>query len=176
MQEEPLFGFSQKQLQGLGDAVRSALGDGFTIAQKEFEISHPNVSPAMAIHAKYQGLPNGGISAFKEGSIQLNSNAAVQNIPGMDGSNSLAQQYSMLHYSKTTSTMPVAIVGMSCRFPGGANSPQEMWRLCSAGHSAWSKIPKSRFNADAFYHPNPERISSVRPCSLQKVRCYRLNV
>ena len=57
--------------------------------------------------------------------------------------------------------MPIAIVGMSCRFPGGASDPESFWKLVSEGRSAWSKVPESRFNADAFYHPNSDRTDTV---------------
>lgn len=55
----------------------------------------------------------------------------------------------------------MAIVGMACRLPGDVSSPEEFWELCSRGKSAWSPIPESRFNASAFYHPNPDRAGSI---------------
>lgn len=51
---------------------------------------------------------------------------------------------------------PIAIVGMSCRLPGGANSPAEFWELCSRARSGYmSGVPKERWNHEAFYHSNP---------------------
>ncbi|RYP61834.1 hypothetical protein DL770_009703 [Monosporascus sp. CRB-9-2] len=52
--------------------------------------------------------------------------------------------------------VPIAIIGMGCRFPGGANSPEALWKLLAEGRSAWREFPKERFNWDAFYHPHPE--------------------
>ena len=53
-------------------------------------------------------------------------------------------------------SMPIAVIGMSCRFPGGAETPEQLWDMISTGKSSWSSIPQSRFNASAFYHPNTE--------------------
>jgi acyl transferase domain-containing protein/NADPH:quinone reductase-like Zn-dependent oxidoreductase/NAD(P)-dependent dehydrogenase (short-subunit alcohol dehydrogenase family) len=47
---------------------------------------------------------------------------------------------------------PIAVVGISCRLPGGANSPDELWQLLQGGSSAWSPVPADRFNEAAFYH------------------------
>jgi len=58
-------------------------------------------------------------------------------------------------------TMPIAIIGMSCRLPGGATAPDKLWDLCVAGKSAWSEIPESRFNHDAWYHPDKEHIGTA---------------
>lgn len=58
-------------------------------------------------------------------------------------------------------TMPIAIVGMSCRLPGGADSPDKLWDMVVNGRSAWSEIPESRFNRDAWYHPDKEHIGTV---------------
>lgn len=57
----------------------------------------------------------------------------------------------------------VAIVGMACRLPGLVSTPEELWQLCSRGRSAWSEIPSERFNAAAFYHPNPDRQGTFNP-------------
>ena len=56
---------------------------------------------------------------------------------------------------------PIAIVGMSCRFPGEADTPEGFWNLLARGESAWSKIPKNRFDVDAYYHPFTEREGAV---------------
>ena len=39
---------------------------------------------------------------------------------------------------------PVAIVGMACRLPGDANSPQELWQLVDEGRDAVSELPADR--------------------------------
>ncbi|KAJ5950909.1 Acyl transferase/acyl hydrolase/lysophospholipase [Penicillium vulpinum] len=57
----------------------------------------------------------------------------------------------------------MAIIGMSCRLPGDVSTAEEFWDLCSRGRSAWSPIPKTRFNADSFHHPDPDRPGSFNP-------------
>ncbi|KAI9149651.1 Highly reducing polyketide synthase SAT13 [Paramyrothecium foliicola] len=52
--------------------------------------------------------------------------------------------------------IPLAIVGIGCRFPGDATNPEKLWDLIANGKSAWSKIPADRWNADAFWHPDPD--------------------
>ena len=56
---------------------------------------------------------------------------------------------------------PLAIVGMSWRFPGEANSASSFWDILSHGKSAKSRIPENRFNVDAYYHPSADRNGSV---------------
>ncbi|NEQ63906.1 MAG: polyketide synthase, partial [Moorea sp. SIO4A1] len=58
-----------------------------------------------------------------------------------------------LEYTKTE---PIAVVGMACRFPGGADSPQKLWQLLSDGVDAIREIPPKRWNVDNYYDPNPE--------------------
>jgi acyl transferase domain-containing protein len=58
-------------------------------------------------------------------------------------------------------SMPIAVIGMGCRFPGDATSPEELWELLVNGRNAWSEFPKDRINIDGFYHPSGGRQGSV---------------
>ncbi|MEE6271025.1 SDR family NAD(P)-dependent oxidoreductase, partial [Streptomyces diastatochromogenes] len=39
---------------------------------------------------------------------------------------------------------PVAIIGMTCRYPGGVRSPEDLWRLVAAGEHGVSPFPTDR--------------------------------
>jgi acyl transferase domain-containing protein len=62
---------------------------------------------------------------------------------------------------KQDASMPIAIIGISGRFPGEATSPDKLWDMVSKGRNALSEVPKDRFNIDAFYHPSAERQGSM---------------
>jgi acyl carrier protein len=49
---------------------------------------------------------------------------------------------------------PIAIVGVSCRFPG-ASSPRAYWELVSGGRDAVRETPRERWNADDYYDADP---------------------
>lgn len=51
---------------------------------------------------------------------------------------------------------PIAVIGTGCRFPGGASSPSKLWNLLHHPYDLTQKVPSSRFNIKAFYHPNGE--------------------
>ncbi|KAK3372638.1 hypothetical protein B0H63DRAFT_439937 [Podospora didyma] len=51
---------------------------------------------------------------------------------------------------------PIAIIGSSCRFTGGATSPSKLWDLLSYPTDLSVPIPPERFNIKAFYHPDGE--------------------
>ncbi len=50
---------------------------------------------------------------------------------------------------------PIAIVGMGCRFPGGADTPAAFWEIIRNGVDAISAVPADRWDADAFFDENP---------------------
>lgn len=51
---------------------------------------------------------------------------------------------------------PVAIVGMGCRFPGGANTPERYWELLARGGDAITEVPPDRWAVDDYYDPDPD--------------------
>ncbi|MGH2880371.1 MAG: benzoate-CoA ligase family protein, partial [Solirubrobacteraceae bacterium] len=56
---------------------------------------------------------------------------------------------------------PIAIVGMSCRYPGGANSPDALWKLLGAQADVVSGFPDDRgWNLERLYDPDPDRLGS----------------
>ena len=51
---------------------------------------------------------------------------------------------------------PVAVVGIGCRLPGNVSGPESFWQLLVDGRDAVSEVPADRWDADAFYDPDPQ--------------------
>ncbi|KAF5577038.1 polyketide synthase [Fusarium pseudocircinatum] len=56
---------------------------------------------------------------------------------------------------------PIAIIGVGCRLPGGANNLEKLWELLSEGRNGQTEIPKDRWNADSWFDPYPDAKQSM---------------
>jgi len=66
-----------------------------------------------------------------------------------------------------TRNLPIAVVGMACRFPGGADNPSAFWECLVEGRDMVSDIPSNRYKASAFY----EKSTVDSPLSAGSMYC-----
>src|SRR3954471_13986887 len=56
---------------------------------------------------------------------------------------------------------PIAIVGIGCRLPGGADTPERFWELVRDGVDAITEVPADRWDVDALYDADPNAAGKV---------------
>ena len=70
--------------------------------------------------------------------------------------------FDQLHYGPTPpQTAKLAVVGMSCRMPGSAGTPERFWELLVNGVDTLTTIPPDRFDLDAHFDSTMEKDNTV---------------
>jgi acyl transferase domain-containing protein len=72
-------------------------------------------------------------------------------------------RFDELGCGQTLPVPPIAIVGMAMRLPGDVRTAEDFWELLISKRDCSSEVPKSRYNIDAFYHPDkPQSVKTRR--------------
>ncbi|WP_038296370.1 hybrid non-ribosomal peptide synthetase/type I polyketide synthase [[Scytonema hofmanni] UTEX B 1581] len=80
----------------------------------------------------------------------------VQNLSSLQRSVLLIEKLeAKIKRLESARTEPIAIIGMSCRFPGGADNPQQFWKILHSGIDAVTEVPANRWNIADYYDENP---------------------
>lgn len=72
----------------------------------------------------------------------------------MDTNSLVKQALLEIKKLKREKEMPIAIIGMACRFPNGINTPEIFWENLINKKDCITEIPKERWDMDAYYSPN----------------------
>ncbi|BBC17699.1 polyketide synthase [Mycobacterium leprae Kyoto-2] len=80
---------------------------------------------------------------------------AFSRISGMTTQQRAALIEEFTKLSRIAVAEPIAVVGIGCRFPGDVTGPDSFWDLLIDGRNAISRVPADRWDADAFYDPDP---------------------
>ncbi len=59
------------------------------------------------------------------------------------------------HAGAEAADYAIALIGIGCRFPGGADTPEKFWQLLRNGVDTVQPIPGSRWSVDGYYDPVP---------------------
>lgn len=51
---------------------------------------------------------------------------------------------------------PIAVTGIACRTPGGADTSDDFWKILASGEDAIEVVPIERWDAETFYNANPD--------------------
>jgi len=61
----------------------------------------------------------------------------------------------------STLNEPIAIIGLGCRFPGGADTLDKFWNILQHGVDTVAEIPADRWDVARYYDPNPEALGKM---------------
>ena len=84
----------------------------------------------------------------------VNSNTTANNQRLARALQAIEKLQAKVSQLQQASMEPIAIIGLGCRFPGGADTPDAFWQLLVQGVDAISPVPSDRWNVDEYYDPH----------------------
>ena len=123
----------------LSTGLQEMLGDGFQIAPTML-FDHPSLNAITEFVLSQMPDPQAGTGETKPADEMASAKIVT------DGSRELAAP---------TERQPIAIIGLSCRFPGAADS-DEFWQNLLAGVDSVRPIPNDRWDIDRFFSESGE--------------------
>ena len=63
---------------------------------------------------------------------------------------------------RDTKSAKIAVVGMACRFPGGADETEKFWELLAQGRDVHVPVPTDRFDVDTHVDPKGEKSNTSK--------------
>jgi acyl transferase domain-containing protein/NADPH:quinone reductase-like Zn-dependent oxidoreductase/NADP-dependent 3-hydroxy acid dehydrogenase YdfG len=85
-------------------------------------------------------------------SEQIKGQGATLERQALGALRKMRQKLDELEYARTE---PIAIIGIGCRLPGGANDPDAFWTLLRNGVDAIREVPADRWKVEEYFDPNP---------------------
>jgi acyl transferase domain-containing protein/NAD(P)-dependent dehydrogenase (short-subunit alcohol dehydrogenase family)/SAM-dependent methyltransferase/acyl carrier protein len=73
----------------------------------------------------------------------------------------LDQALARLESERRARSEPIAVIGMACRFPGGAGDPDAFWRLLRDGVDATADVPPDRWDVEATFDADPAALGKM---------------
>ncbi|KAI1324432.1 putative polyketide synthase [Xylariaceae sp. FL0255] len=103
-------------------------------------------------------VPVHDLTAALEKSVQPLNTTTTELIPWIHGVEEKVPVAS--NGPRGSAQSKIAIVGMSCRMPGGATDTESFWKLLEGGLDVHRKIPADRFDVDSHFDPTGRRVNT----------------
>jgi hypothetical protein len=68
---------------------------------------------------------------------------------------------------------PIAVLGMACRMPGDAETPEEFWKVLMSGRDAIEPVPPERWSAASYVDPRPDMPGKTLTCGTSSSSMHR---
>jgi len=73
-----------------------------------------------------------------------------------DALKALGDAQAKLASTESAKKEPIAVVGMACRLPGGAETPEQFWDLLHKGRDAVTEVPAARWDIESVFDTDPD--------------------